>query len=92
MPLKTRISSRPNKKIRSNYYHQIDFFFSFFIDRDDVFSAKFLLNHSTKVNTKRTFDENTPLHLAAQHPDMSPIAQILLEQGASTNAINIDGL
>ena len=41
---------------------------------------------------KRTFDENTPLHLAAQHPDMSHIAQILLKQGASTNAINIDGL
>ena len=41
---------------------------------------------------KRTFDENTPLHLSAQHPDMSPIAQILLQQGAPTNSINIDGL
>ena len=79
-------------KNRSNYYHLTDLFLSYFIDRDDVFSARFLLNHSTKVNTKRTFDENTPLHLAAQHPDMSPIAQILLQQGASTNAINIDGL
>ena len=59
---------------------------------DDVYSAGFLLNHGAKVNVKREFDDNTPLHLAAQHPDMNNIAEILLNKEAHINSANMDGL
>ena len=40
---------------------------------------------------KRRFDENTPLHLAAQHSDMNVVTEILLEKEAHINASNMDG-
>ena len=40
---------------------------------------------------KRRFDENTPLHLAAQHSDMNEVTEILLEKEAHINASNMDG-
>ena len=64
-------------------------FFCFF--SDDVYSANFLLKHGAKVNVKRRFDENTPLHLAAQHSDMNVVTEILLEKEAHINASNMDG-
>ena len=59
---------------------------------DDTFSAMFLLDHGCQINGKRSFDNNTPLHLTAQHSSCVRVAQTLLDKGAFTNDTNLDGL
>ena len=52
----------------------------------------FLLDHGSGINAKRSFDDNTPLHLTAQHSSLVRVAQTLLDKGASANETNLDGL
>lgn len=52
----------------------------------------FLLAHGAKVNVKRKFDSNTPLHLAANFSDLKVVAETLLDKGADIDATNLDKL
>ena len=74
------------------YQDCFDVFHYIFFHIDDTFSAMFLLDHGARIDGKRNFDNNTALHLTAQHSSLVRVAQALLEKGASTNETNMDGL